>query len=303
MIALSIVTPTLGNPSRLGRLFASLATQDFAAPVEILLSTTNVKEQVIRAKLPKLGDNFYVSVIENTTPGIAAARNAAVRDARGEFVLFIDDDCILPDEKYLTLAFTLAKSSAKIGWAGSYTDNSTGLTFASSFYNYVSNLWLSSFNSHGQVSVILGGCAVFPRKELLTCHALFAENDEQAGEEFLFTESLSKSGITTFYHKDLSVGHDPHCDFGTLMKKSWNHGRARSTYTAPAEQKRFTAFTDDFRSAPLERIKFLPLLILFVTAGQCSHLWRKFVDTSFYLFSRKQIDQYSELRKPSLKRN
>jgi glycosyltransferase involved in cell wall biosynthesis len=84
----SVIVPFYGSElSRLQRLLDSLARQDYAGPVELIVVDNNEAPQVpasaIRGRL-----------LHEPEPGSYVARNAALREATGEIVAFTDSDCV-----------------------------------------------------------------------------------------------------------------------------------------------------------------------------------------------------------------
>lgn len=84
---LSILVPTFRRPEDLGRLLPLLQAQAEGRDVEILV-IDNSPEAGARAQVTALG----VRYLHAATPGVAHARNLGIAEARGEYLLFIDDD-------------------------------------------------------------------------------------------------------------------------------------------------------------------------------------------------------------------
>lgn len=158
---LSIITPTLGNPHHLQRYFDSLIKQNFKGELEVLLCTTtsNAKEPLtIKTTLPA---RLKVRILSSSQPGIARARNQGLLSASGDYVFFLDDDCSLPNDNYITTAIDKLERTPNTGWAGGYIVADVSIGFVSSFYNYMSVLWLKSFLSSSRLQMIIGGCSLF----------------------------------------------------------------------------------------------------------------------------------------------
>jgi glycosyltransferase involved in cell wall biosynthesis len=84
------------QPDLMRRVLASIAGQLGETPDSELLLVDNNSEPPLQ--LPGTVDQSSARVVREPRPGLTAAREAAVRAARGEIVLFVDDDNILqPD--------------------------------------------------------------------------------------------------------------------------------------------------------------------------------------------------------------
>jgi glycosyltransferase involved in cell wall biosynthesis len=86
---LSVVVPTVGRPGSLARCLAGLAAQDVEASFEIVV----VDDAPSGCRRPVVGPH-PARVIRSGGRGAAAARNAGARAARGDVLLFLDDDVV-----------------------------------------------------------------------------------------------------------------------------------------------------------------------------------------------------------------
>ncbi|MGE5178993.1 MAG: glycosyltransferase family 2 protein [Bacteroidota bacterium] len=98
----SIAVPTRGDASRLDSLLDALARQTLPrAEYEIIVAFDGLSPPAaLCERMDRLGARF-VMVQPRRGPG--AARNAAAREARGEWLAFTEDDCV-PDPDWLAAA-------------------------------------------------------------------------------------------------------------------------------------------------------------------------------------------------------
>ncbi len=96
-IALSVVIPTHNRSDALAATLACLAEQDFTEPWEVIVvnnrCTDDTDEVVHRQNFPA-----PLRLVHEETPGVAAARNRGAREARGEILVFIDNDILVPPD-------------------------------------------------------------------------------------------------------------------------------------------------------------------------------------------------------------
>ncbi|MCB1536194.1 MAG: glycosyltransferase family 2 protein [Rhodoblastus sp.] len=93
METVSIVIPTLNRQTSLQRALASVRAQQAAgAEIEIIV-VDNSRDASARATVEAFDpDGSQILYLSEPAPGVATARNAGVRAARGRWIAFLDDD-------------------------------------------------------------------------------------------------------------------------------------------------------------------------------------------------------------------
>lgn len=93
MVRVSIVIPTHNRKEKLARLLASIFESDFSGGLEVIVvddASTDGTCEFVRKLFPA------VRVVRNERESyIAAARNAGIREARGDYIFLIDDDNVV----------------------------------------------------------------------------------------------------------------------------------------------------------------------------------------------------------------
>ena len=89
----SVIVPTLNRPGPVERALTSLASQDIADSVEIIV-VDNSSDANARALVERLAGRvrFPVRYISVTETGVANARNVGIAAACGDWIAFLDDD-------------------------------------------------------------------------------------------------------------------------------------------------------------------------------------------------------------------
>ena len=90
----SIIVPVYNRPNEVEELLASLAAQTFGDAEVIVVEdgSTQTCENVVRAYAGKLKLRYYTK--ENSGPG--QTRNFGAEHSQGDFLIFLDSDCVLP---------------------------------------------------------------------------------------------------------------------------------------------------------------------------------------------------------------
>jgi glycosyltransferase involved in cell wall biosynthesis len=87
---LSIIIPTFNGASRIGRCLEALLQQKTFRKMEILVVDDGSTDDTAAA----IGRYLGVRLIAQANAGPAAARNRGAAEARGDIILFTDDDCV-----------------------------------------------------------------------------------------------------------------------------------------------------------------------------------------------------------------
>jgi len=88
---LSIVIPTFNEEPRLHLLLESIRKQDFSDDYEIIVADANSKDKTV-----EIAENYGCKVVSGGLP--AKGRNEGARIAKGDLLLFVDGDTILPED-------------------------------------------------------------------------------------------------------------------------------------------------------------------------------------------------------------
>lgn len=98
---ISVVVPTYRRPQGLIRLLNALADQQEVGPFEVVVSDDASFDETV-ATARTIAAPFELLVLDSTVnTGPAGARNRGWRQARGDRIAFVDDDCV-PDPGWLS---------------------------------------------------------------------------------------------------------------------------------------------------------------------------------------------------------
>jgi GT2 family glycosyltransferase len=99
---LTIVVPTYERPALLERCLRALTAQDLPLDRFEVVVVDDGSAEPPRQLVQRFAQVLQVRLHEQANAGPAAARNAGAAEARGEYIVFTDDDC-LPDRRWLTV--------------------------------------------------------------------------------------------------------------------------------------------------------------------------------------------------------
>lgn len=200
----SVIIPAYNVSPYISQTLDSVMAQTFTNYEIILVNDgspdTTELEEMLR---PYQGRIVY---LKQRNCGVASARNAAIRVARGHYLAFLDgDDLWLPDFLEKQMAFIESSDGYDLVYSNAYHfgDHSEGKTY------------MQTCPSEGEVnceSLLAGRCnvissGVLARKDPIVEVGLFDE-DLRIGEDFDLWVRLSKrSGARMNYQRDVLVGY------------------------------------------------------------------------------------------------
>jgi glycosyltransferase involved in cell wall biosynthesis len=97
----SVIVPTLRRFTPLLETLADLLQQDYA-PFEVVVADQNPAwPAALTASLSAIKADARVRWLTLASPGVVAARNAAVAASTGDVLLFVDDDVLIPSRSFV----------------------------------------------------------------------------------------------------------------------------------------------------------------------------------------------------------
>lgn len=248
----SIIIPTYNDWTRLSKCLYALAEQNYPKENFEIIVTNNNPDDHIPHK-------YFVpencTVISEAKPGSYAARNAALKLAKGEIIGFTDSDCI-PDSNWIKNAvnyFNINKACSRI--AGNVciffeTSSPTKTQLYDKLY---------AFNQRGYVNS--SGTSV--TANLFTYKYVFDKLgyfDEalMSGGDFLWGITAHKNGYKVEYVEDVIVKHPARDTLKELVKKERRVGGSQAKFLK-SNSNTFLNFLDFLKELRprLHDIKFI----------------------------------------------
>lgn len=187
---ISIVIPTLYPKKNLRRLLDSLVCVDYPLKeIEVLIVGNRKQDESFLKKIQnKYFDIFYDFPIFITQVQSAnIARNMGIRRARGEFIFFIDDDCIIQNPQYIKRMTSFLENHGDVDAVGGHylLDESYSQRTIDKTYARLAQQWLeqAADPETGHTQYLIGGNCCYRSK-------LFREG-------FVFDPSMSFGGTET----------------------------------------------------------------------------------------------------------
>jgi GT2 family glycosyltransferase len=226
-VAISICIVTGRRLALLDECLASIEAQVDPPPYEVLVCSDGDRDvgEAVHRRHP----DARVCFVETALPG--AARNLLVAEARGELLLFLDDDATL-EPHALALLARLTAEHPEAGVFGGPNDTPPG----SSRFQVVQGAVLASIVGSGPVRRRYGAhpprwaderffilCNLAVRSDVMVPFS----HDLVCAEENALLDEMSRSGVAMFYDPDLVAYHHRRPTLRGFAQQMFKYGRGR----------------------------------------------------------------------------
>jgi glycosyltransferase involved in cell wall biosynthesis len=239
----SIVVPTYNRAGQLENLIESIQKQTFDKNnFEVIVvndGSTDNTQQI----LDKNGSYLFISLtLRNSGP--ATARNRGVEKARGEVIVFVDDDCTLP-EYFLEMYFEIF-SDKKVAAAGGSVENKVDGIIENA-YNDLLKYLLQKYNNQEQVLFLMTNnfCC---RKNIFMKYKGFNEKLTIGSEDREFINNLHFNKEKIKFDADIKIQHHHRFTFLSFARHHYKFGKGSYIfYNVISKEKHYSAQHDSLR--------------------------------------------------------
>ena len=157
--------------------------------------------------------------------GPAAARNLGMHKAKGEIILFLDDDNV-PQEDWFKETMKTWENSPELEGVGGYVTSSKGVNIYSRL-NAIFLNWHLDQSTSGNYCNFLAACNAGYRRNILQKAGGFDENFRvAAGEDRDLNIKILRNGGKLKLNRKILVESAAQESFGTLIKRHFHYGYA-----------------------------------------------------------------------------
>ena len=223
----SVIVPTHNRISSLKQTLESLFHQDYD-DYEIIVvndgSTDDTDEY-----LSRLASQGRISYLPQSNRGPAVARNLGLEHARGGYIAYTDDDCVVPTNWLRRLSETFDRTGADI--VGGKVINCVLGNIFSEVSQEISSYWVQFCNREGGGSAVLTSNNIGYRSEAIKKAGGFNERFRYPGfEERALNFRILRSGGTSAYDNDLTVQHFHAMTASNFFRQQFYYGRGAYLY-------------------------------------------------------------------------
>lgn len=268
---LSVVIPTTNRPDSLIRLVESLQLQNMASSsYEVLVVYNNE----LQKKSSPLKDSPLVKLFCAPHPGVNHARNHGAFHARGSVILFLDDDCDVPDPSFLQKHITYHQSFPQMVAVGGPYLLTQNASLCDQIYHVNNANWIhANLTATSRSTALLGGNASY-KSFIFANGSRFTEEISYGGSETPLNTILALKYGSHGYFLDLAVVHNTHLNLHSLLRKAYLQGigAAIQTKMYGHQLKHVSASSPN---SPFFLRAGLELYALFFNVGYRSHFSQK----------------------------
>lgn len=243
-IELSFVISAGISAERLHVLLQSLHAQNTKIRFEVRVGanrqwTDEERISLENAALPVQIDQAPVA----TVPGL---RNLMYNRARGQWVYFLDEDCVLPDPNFVARMEKFFDDRVPLAFGGGYLSSLNDGIFQNA-YNQLTNSWLQLHSAGGSALPVAGNFGL-PKLSSGGADFPFVSHSVFGAEEISLKENLKKFDLEFHFDEALSVRHTSKKDWRCFYQRAWLHGHGHSQ--KQTWRRRTWHFTHGIFSAP-----------------------------------------------------
>ncbi len=218
----SVIVPTYNRVFSLKRTLESLFGQDFS-DFEIIV-VDDGSDDGTDEYLKTLEQQGKIQYIRLPRRGPAAARTNGLKKARGQFVAFTDDDCVVPFNWLSQLHQIFESTGTDI--IGGSVKNCLENNIYSEVGQAIINHFVRSLNQNGRSSPFLTSNNIAYRAEVIKKVGGFDERfDKAGGEERALNYKILLNGGKSFYAADLVVEHYHQLTAFGFFRQQLNYGK------------------------------------------------------------------------------
>jgi len=177
--------------------------------------------------------------------GVAAARNTAIRRARGEIVAFTDDDCEVPPDWLTAFDAQFRASGADV--IGGSVENALP-DFISQFYQDMATHLYEKQNEGAAHPEFLSANNLAIRRDALARGGLFDDRFFLGGEDRELVKRLALTGARVVYRPELKISHYHAFNLASYARHLYRMGRGSYLlHRVVPRERRYAAVRPDPR--------------------------------------------------------
>jgi GT2 family glycosyltransferase len=224
---ITVVVPTFNRPKALAQCLAALAAQDHPRARYELVVVDDGSAPGHADAVRRVVEAHGGRLLRQENRGPAAARNHGARTAEGEFVAFIDDDCV-PDRTWLSRLARACVAERPTALGGRTVCGLAGDACADATQLLVD--YLSRYYAGTPAAFFTSNNLLLPRRELLAIGGFDETMRLVGGEDRELCARWTHRGFGLAAVEDAVVHHRHALTLGAFWRQHFDYGRGSWRY-------------------------------------------------------------------------
>ena len=222
---ITCIIPTTGARGCLRQVLQRIEAQDFPSGEFEVIVVGNLPSESLRRSVMAFRDRIKIlRLIFSGRIGVNHARNCGMEVARGEVILFLDDDCVPVQKNYFSQLWRLHEENPSATAVGGFYHSAEGAGGLEKAYVEISRTWLEgSQYEKGKSFSLLGGNVSYRREQLGTLHR-FDPRIRFGGAETEFHARLSRGGHEFILSELIPVTHHASLGWRDFFRRAFLQG-------------------------------------------------------------------------------
>ena len=251
----SIIIPTCRGPVALKKCLGSIFDMDHGRTHGHEVIVVNDGGPVLDEKSTFFLKGTPVHIVNQANQGAAAARNAGAKMARGKFLIFLDDDCLL-HRQWLKIISRKLVNNPPTMLGGQMVNGCSASRFAAATQIMMDYFYQNSNQQKGGTRFLASSNLVVPREPFLAMGGFDESFPGAGGEDRDFCRRWLDAGYCLTHVNQAIVYHFHDLGLKQFMAQHFNYGRGafryyRKTGFNTGNDKRSVAFYLRLLTSPL----------------------------------------------------
>lgn len=219
----SIIIPTYNRPQQLANCLEAISRIDYPRDrFEVIVVDDGSTTSLDFVIAPEQQD-LNLTLLTQPNSGAAIARNTGAKQAKGEFLVFTDDDC-LPDPHWLQAFANHLSTSPNTLVGGAVVNNLPNNFYATASQMLLDYVYLSYNSNPNQARFFTSNNIAI---SVVQFHSIggFACNFKIASEDREFCQRWLECGYKMSYIPSALVKHNHALTLGSFWRQHFNYGR------------------------------------------------------------------------------
>lgn len=256
--SISIIIPTFSRPDMLKKCLYSMSLLQYPRDKFEVIVVDDGSSDPIAPLVKTYQNGLNIQLVSQRKAGPATARNSGAGQAKKEYLVFTDDDCILTPDYLSKLALRLQNEPEAM--IGGHTINALPHNLYAATSQLLINYLYTYLNIPPQkISFFTSNNLTVSAKQFHAIGGFDTSFSLAAGEDRDICDRWHNAGFKMLYEPKLIVYHAHHMNLGRFWRQHFNYGRGSFHFHQIRAARQQVPIT-------VERLSFYLNLLLFPLA-------------------------------------